>query len=92
MSVHDDLPPPPSTSTIWRAEFATRPSTLDELVMITIPAWSTVLQLGPCFWQSRDDTLRPFVGDPCLAFLDDEGDWWVIAWWPSSPGGAGPGA
>jgi hypothetical protein len=86
-NVFDDLEEPPYTSSLWRAKFATSPANLEAKVMITVPAINPVVRLGPCFWQSRDSASLPSVGDACLAFLDDTGDWWVLAWWPTGVGG-----
>lgn len=38
---------------------------------------------GPCRWMPRLIS-GPAVGDEALVVFDEQGDPWVVAWWPSS--------
>lgn len=54
---------------------------MGQRIYITVPAISDH-RLGPCRWQARDDTSHPARGDICLVEFDDQGEPWVVAWWP----------
>jgi hypothetical protein len=67
---------------LWFGLIARNVSDLSERCYVQIPDFPTEDQIGPCFWQSRDDTSFPARGDRCLVVQDNRGQFWVIAWWP----------
>lgn len=82
--IHDDLPPRRQyTQGVWRGLIDDNITDMAQLVHFTIPAFpDPTLRFGPSRWQSRDATSHPSRGNNCLVVKDDQGEWWVIAWWP----------
>ena len=60
------------------------PATDAERVYVLVPAFDGgEHQHGPCPWTPRGSA-RPSTGDDALVVFDEQGDPWVVAWWPSS--------
>lgn len=65
----------------YRAQIATSPADLGTKLYVTIPNFDPKLRFGPCRWMPRGATL-PTRGDQALVEFDDNGEAWVVAWWP----------
>ena len=64
-----------------RGSFLTAPGSVTDLADVVLEQAEGV-RFDDVRWMPRGATL-PTVGDLCLVALDDEGDPWVTAWWPS---------
>jgi hypothetical protein len=76
-----------SQISVWEAEIATEPASEDEPVFVLIEGKDEkVHRFGPCPWQPRISEANvytaPSRGDRALVAESDEGEWWVIMWWP----------
>lgn len=71
---------------IWRGRVAKAPATTHDPIQVVIPSLSSQHVWGPCAWPERAAGTLPAAGDACVVALTDEGDAWVLAWWPSSYG------
>jgi hypothetical protein len=66
----------------WSGVIAVGADDMADRVHVTIPDFDPQLRIGPCRWQSRDDTSHPARGDWCLIAFDQRGEATVISWWP----------
>jgi hypothetical protein len=72
-----------ASSGAWDGLVATDAADLSDPIYVRIPDLAGDLQIGPCRWQSRDDTSLPARNDRCLVvFANNTGEPWVVAWWP----------
>jgi hypothetical protein len=70
---------------IFEGIFAENAATVDSMLEIIIPSFDLNQRWGPCPWTPRptDGGIDlPSRGDRCLVALDDNGNPWVIGWWP----------
>lgn len=76
-----DLPEGPREAVI-----DSEPSGPDQAVWVVIPSFDPELRFGPCPWSpmiaSGDEYLTPSRGDRALVSVTEEGEAWVVAWWP----------
>lgn len=85
MSIFEEISQRQSPQRAWQAIVANNPATMDALVSVTIPGLNDEgqqLRWENCRWQARDDISKPVRGDKCLVVFDDNGELWVVAWWP----------
>lgn len=67
-----------------KGTIASEPATAAERVYVTVEAFDGgENRHGPCAWTPRG-ALLPEAGDEALVVFDEQGDPWVVAWWPSS--------
>lgn len=78
----DGLPSGSPPQLVWSAIVATNASDFADLIDITIPGIDPNLRWTSCRWQARNDIDMPVRGNACLAIFDDNGQIWVVAWWP----------
>lgn len=78
----DNLPTGQPLQRIWQGTIAEDIVDFGDRASIIVPSFTSEIQITGCRWQSRDDLNKPNRGDACLAALDDNNEWWVIAWWP----------
>lgn len=78
----DNLPPRGATQRLWQGVIAADVVDFGDRAEILIPALSDDTRIVGCRWMSRDDVNLPNRGDSCLAALDNNNEWWVVAWWP----------
>ena len=71
---------------LWRGLVAAAPASVEEPLQVLIPAMRTQHVWGPCAWPERAGAVLPVKGDACLVAISNEGDAWVLAWWPADYG------
>lgn len=77
----------------------TAPSGLGQSFTVVVPSFSTEHVFEIHRWESRALTV-PAVGDEVLVIEDEEGEPWVVTWWPAAgdtpieagEGGSGTGS
>lgn len=67
---------------VWFGQIAEDATDFNDKVMVVLPDFLEDRQLGPCFWQSRNDVDLPQRGHRCIVMFDNRQQPWVIAWWP----------
>jgi hypothetical protein len=74
------------------AEFTEGATSVADRLNVSITAFHTEKDWGPCRWTPRvddaGDTVLPVEGDRCVVALAESGspgmpEIWVVAWWPS---------
>jgi hypothetical protein len=81
---------PADALTVFSGHFATTPEVESETVDVVVPSLSPTNRIGPCFWQPRvvdiageATVVLPSRNDRCLVAFDQDGDSWVVMWWPN---------
>jgi hypothetical protein len=73
-------------ATLREAVIDSDPADISEAVFAIVPGFADDLRYGPCPWEPRlvDDHEygTPSTGDRALVAISDEGEAWVVAWWP----------
>lgn len=68
---------------VWAGRIASAPADQSVKVQVVIPGLSPELRIGPCRWMPRGSVITmPARGDDCLVVFDNNGEPWVICWWP----------
>lgn len=74
------------TLQIVRGRVVNTPSSDTADLFVTVPAFHAHERWGPCPFMPRvnaaGNQALPSAGDDCLVALDENGDSYVIGWWP----------
>lgn len=78
---------PLSALQLMRGKIANTPSDDADDLFVTIPSYHHSERWGPAPFMPRVDSggnqVLPSQGDECLVGLDEDGDSYVLIWWPS---------
>lgn len=64
----------------YAAKVVQAPATVSEGLLVRLADGN--LTYGPMPWPGPRGTDLPGVDDDVLITMDDEGQWWCVAWWP----------
>lgn len=78
----DDIPDRTPPQRIWSAKIARNPVDFGDRVDVVIPGLDSTLRWQGCRWMTRNDIDMPTRGNDCLVVFDDNGEIWVVVWWP----------
>lgn len=72
---------------LYSAEVVTTATALTNDVYVILPQFEDEGGLphrhGPCLgWDRRSDGAYPTSGDTALVAVDDDGNYWILNWWP----------
>jgi len=81
-SVFDDLPGREPMARTWAGKVAIAPTSPSGRIWVVLPDLDPHIRVGPCRWQTRNDTDLPARGDDCLVIFDNDREPWVVTWWP----------
>lgn len=65
-----------------QAVVAAAPDSTEDYMEVIVEQFSRHTRWRKCRWMPRPD-VSPSRGDHALLVLSDEGDPWVVAWWPA---------
>lgn len=84
MSVDDLIPEtPPVQPQVWAATVLDTAGSLADKVRVLVPGFDGgETAHGPCPWMPRGEDL-PTRGDTAIVAIDDEGNEWIVGWWPA---------
>lgn len=76
-----------ASNNTYEGVVAKNPGSVATQLFVTIPAIDRQAMHGPCKWTPRVDdagaTVLPVIGDTALITISEDGNPWVIAWWPA---------
>lgn len=72
-----EIPPAGERGVVKRS-----PSSLSDKILVRIPAFDDHHVTEVRRWMPRGPDDLPAVGDEVLVIVDDDGEPWVVAWWP----------
>lgn len=69
---------------LWYGTIAENVTDFDVKAFVILPDFDPDKQIGPCFWQARNNIDLPLRGNRCIVIFDNRQQLWILAWWPFS--------
>jgi len=96
--IYDQTEPERIQARVWNGWIASGAVDSLDRVDVVIPKLDPNLRWTDIRWQPRDNMILPKRGDDCAVIVDNNGEMWVVAWWPdtrspwitTSPATSGP--